>query len=138
MGVRRFEDLVCWQLSQELKREVLAFTAVPPALKDFKFCTQIRDSSASAPSNISEGFGRFLPGEFVTFLRYAVASLKETRNHLIDARDRQYIHDPLYSRLQNLARAAERTTTKLLVQKQEQAREQRGNERNRRGPKKPG
>jgi four helix bundle protein len=125
MGVRRFEDLLCWRLCEELKCEVLAFTARLPASRDFDFCTQIRQSSASAPSNISEGFGRYLPGEFVTFLRYATASLKETRNHLIDARDREYLCDPLYSRLVNLAHAAERTTIKLLLRKQQQARQQR-------------
>ena len=60
MPVRDFRDLVCWQLSYELRREVFAFTATGPAARDFKFRDQIRDSSASAPRNIAEGFGRYL------------------------------------------------------------------------------
>jgi hypothetical protein len=59
VGVRDFRDLVAWQLSHELKCEVLAFTDTGPAARDFRYRDDIRSSSASAPSNISEGFGRF-------------------------------------------------------------------------------
>jgi four helix bundle protein len=121
MPIREFEDLVCWRLSHALKCEVLALIASPPASRDRKFCMQIGDSGASAPANISEGFGRFRPRDFANFLRIAKASLTETRNHLIDARDRGYLREPLYSRLANLARAAEQATTGLLVQKLQQA-----------------
>ena len=135
MGVRDFRDLVCWQLSEELKCEVLAFTAIPPVSRDYKFCDQIRDSSACAPRNISEGFGRYRPAEFARFLEYARSSLMETQNHLIDAHDRTYLSDRLYSRLYNLAAAALRLTTRLMLAKQREAalsrsaRSQRGRER---------
>jgi four helix bundle protein len=50
----RYHDLVCWQLANELKRRVYAFTGTEPAVKDLKYCDQIRDSARSAPSNIAE------------------------------------------------------------------------------------
>lgn len=125
MGVHDFQDLVCWQLSNELEREVSAFTATGLASRDFKFRDQVRGSSASAPANISEGFGRYLPGDFATFLRYAKGSLRETQNHLIHARQERYIEERLYSRLMNLARAAEKTTTALMLQKLRQAAKRR-------------
>src|SRR5206468_3690727 len=87
MGVRDFRDLVCWQLSYELKCEVFAFTAIGPASRDFKYRDQIRDSSAAAPRNITEGFGRYRPREFARFLEFARASLMETQSSLIDGRD---------------------------------------------------
>ena len=121
MGVRDFRELVAWQLSYELKCEVFAFTAKAPASRDFKYCDQIRASSSSAPANIAEGFGRFRPREFARFLEIARASLVETRNHLIDGRDRGYLDAPLYSRLCNLARAAVKTTTNLMLSKQRAA-----------------
>jgi four helix bundle protein len=127
--VRDFQGLVCWQLSRELKCEVFDFTSEGPASHDFKYRDQIRDSSASAASNISEGFGRFTPGEFAQYLRWARASLMETQNHLIDGRDRRYLSDRLFSRLSNLAAAALKTTTNLMLTKQQQARE-RGRNRN--------
>ncbi len=121
MGVRDFRDLVCWQLSYELKCEVFAFTAIGPASRDFKYRDQIRDSSASAPRNIAEGFGRYRPREFARFLEFARASLMETQSSLIDGRDSGYLFPMLYSRLANLARAALKATTNLMLSKQKQA-----------------
>jgi len=45
----------------------------------------------------------------------------ETENHLIDGRDRGYLDVALYSRLLHLCRAAIKTTTALLREKQRQA-----------------
>jgi four helix bundle protein len=139
MTVRNFRDLVAWQLCYELKCEVLAFTATGAASKDFKYRDQIRSSSASAHSNIAEGFGRFRPRDFARFLEYARASLIETQNHLLDGRDRGYLDVKLYSRLSNLARSALTTTTHLMQAKQRQAiEESRGpSSRRQRAPWKP-
>ena len=114
MPIRDFRSLVCWQLSNELKCEIFEFTSRDPAARDFKFRDQIRDSSKSATRNIAEGFGRFGPAEFAQYLSWARASLMETRNHLIDARECRYISDALFSRLFNLAFAALRLTTNLM------------------------
>jgi len=65
---RRYPDLECWQLANELKLRVYAFTAIEPAAWDRKYCAQIRDAARSAPRNIAEGFGRFWPREFAQFL----------------------------------------------------------------------
>jgi len=118
---RDFTELVCWQLSYQLKCEVLAFTATGPAAKDFKYRDQIRASSSSAPANIAEGFGRFRPRDSARFYEIARASLMETRNHLMDGRDRRYLDDNLYYRLSNLARAALKATTNLMLAKQRDA-----------------
>src|SRR5437773_12347900 len=90
MVARHFKELVCWQLSDELKNEVYAFTARSPASRDRDFCEDIRDSARSASSNISEGFGRYKHDDFANFLSIARASLMETQNHLTHARDQQY------------------------------------------------
>ncbi len=121
MAVRDFRDLVCWQLAYALKSDVIAFTDTGEVSRDFKFRDQIRDSSASAPRNIAEGFGRYTPREFARFLSYARASLFETQNHLIDAHDRGYLEDRTYHRLFNLANAARNATTNLMRSKQRQA-----------------
>jgi four helix bundle protein len=123
MVVRDFRDLVCWQLSNELKSEVFAFTDTGPSTRDFKFRDQIRDSSAAAPRDIAEGFGRYRPREFARFLEFARGSLMETQTALIDARERAYLTPELWTRLYNLARAALRATTNLMLSKQRQANE---------------
>jgi four helix bundle protein len=133
-GVRDFRDLVAWQLAETLKCEVLSFTETGQAARDFRFRDDIRASSASAPANIAEGFGRFGPLQFANFLGYAKASLVETQNHLIDARDRRFIDAALFSRLWNLSKAAERATTNLLRSKLRQAQEERRRRRASRRP----
>jgi four helix bundle protein len=124
-GVRDVRQLVCWQLCERLKLEVYAFTAAEPAVKDFKFCDQIKEATASATHNIAEGFGYFAPAQFARYLGYAVGSLNEVRDELLDARDRGYMTAALYSRLTNLTRAALKTTKNLMIAKQRQAQLQR-------------
>ena len=121
MPARAFQDLLCWQLSYELKCEVFAFTEKGPASRDFKYRDQIRDSAAAVPRDISEGFGRFGPRDFARFLQYARASLMETQTSLIDGRDRGYLSPQLGSRLLNLVATALRLTTRLMRAKQRQA-----------------
>jgi four helix bundle protein len=101
MVAYRFEDLVVWQLADGIKNEVYEITARRPAAGDIKFCDQIRESARSAPRNIAEGFGRgrYCPREFGQFLRIALASLHETKNHLHDGRDRRYLSDSDHERI---------------------------------------
>jgi four helix bundle protein len=110
----RYHDLVCWQLANELKRRVYAFTSTQPAVKDLKYCDQIRDSARSAPSNIAEGFGRFRPAEFARFLEFAKASLLETHNHLGDGHDLGYISESASVEMRELADRAAGATTNLM------------------------
>jgi hypothetical protein len=54
-------DLIVWQLSVRVRDRVDVLVDSEPASRDFKFRDQIRDSAASAPRNISEGFLRLEP-----------------------------------------------------------------------------
>ena len=113
MIAHRYQELVCWQLAYELKLKVYAFTALDPAVRDFKYCSQVRESARSAPSNMAEGFGRFAPAEFAQFLDYARASLIETQNHLKDGRDLSYVSNNAYEEMYRLADRAIGATTNL-------------------------
>ena len=90
---RDFTELVAWQLARELKLVLAEITARPKVARDRKFCEQADDAGASAPRNIAEGFGRFDGKEFAQFLKIAVASEFETRNHILDAFDKKYISE---------------------------------------------
>ncbi len=114
MGVRRFEDLIAWQLAYELQREVFAFTATGPASRDFKYRDQIRESSRSATRNTAEGFGRYRPTEFARFLQIAAGSLHETKNHLLDGRDRGYLEIAHHERLRRLSLRAIKANAHLM------------------------
>ena len=78
MGVKRLEDLVAFQLAVEFKLEVYRLIRESPAARrDFRFRAQLSDASASVEACLAEGWHRYVAGEFVTFLRYARASLAE-------------------------------------------------------------
>jgi four helix bundle protein len=114
-GAKRYEDLVCWQLSYELQQAVFAITETGPVTRDLRFCDQIRESSRSATRNIAEGFGRFEPREFRRFLRIARGSLIETHNHLREGRDRGYLSIAQHGQLSSLATRAAGATSRLMA-----------------------
>ena len=88
---KEFTELIAWQLARELKLSVYELVKQPKVARDLKFIDQITDAAASAPRNIAEGFGRFNRKEFAQFLKIAISSEQEVRNHFIDAFDRGYI-----------------------------------------------
>ena len=105
-GVRHFRELVCWQLSRELKIALYDLTERPEVKRDFLFCNQLRDAAASAPRNIAEGFGRRSHADFARFLDVARGSLAECQNHLQDAVDRGYLSDQEFASLHTLSERA--------------------------------
>ena len=130
--MRDIKEFLCWQLADRLKREILDLTDRSAFAREFKLRDQIRASSSSATANMEEGFGYFEPAQFARFLGYAVGSLRETQGQLLDALDRKLVDPTLYSRLNNLAGAARRVTTKLKLSKERQAEEQRRDRRRQR------
>jgi four helix bundle protein len=113
MGARRYRELHCWQLANELKRKVYALIAKPLVASDRDFCDQIRDSVRGGPRAIAEGFGRFRPADFGRYLEYARASLIETQNHIDDALDSAYVSEAEHKQLWDLADRAVGATTSL-------------------------
>jgi four helix bundle protein len=105
-GVRRFEELDCWKLATELKLGIYDVLERAHVKTDRGFCEDVRDAARSAPANIAEGFGRRTDPDFAHFLDIARGSLNECRNHLSDARDRNYINEDERSALDSLASRA--------------------------------
>jgi four helix bundle protein len=105
-GVRRFEELDCWKLANELKVAIYDVLERPHIKTDRDFCDDVRDAAKSAPANIAEGFGRRTDPDFAHFLDIARGSLNECRNHIGDARDRNYINENERSALDSLASRA--------------------------------
>jgi four helix bundle protein len=93
VGARRVEELIVWQLGNELREKIHALTATGLAAGDRKFCDQLRDSASSVTRNIAEGFGRYRHREFAQFLSVARGSLFEVADHLHDGIARRYWTD---------------------------------------------
>lgn len=111
---KRYQDLICWQLADELEQLVFEFTSSGPASKDFKFRDQIRDSSSSATRNMAEGFGRFFPKEHAQFLRIAKASLMETHNSAGAGLKKSYFTLEQTNRMQRLCGRSGKAATGLI------------------------
>src|SRR5688572_2550293 len=118
MGAGRSpENLVAWQLCEELADLVVAITATGPVCKDFKFRDQIRSSSGGPGPNIAEGFGRFTPREFAHYLRMAISSLMETRTFLLRGERLSYWTPQAGAAALSLCDRALDITRKLLASK---------------------
>ncbi|HEY7291412.1 MAG TPA: four helix bundle protein [Vicinamibacterales bacterium] len=105
MAVRHFTDLIAWQLIDELRRETIAFTAVAPVSSD-----------------VTEGFARFRPAEFVRFLQFSTGSLSEVQDLLIEAREKKYASDEQFERLWLLSKRASVANVRLIQSQQQRVR----------------
>ena len=112
-GFKTPEEFDAWQLAWELKERIVAFTALPPAVRDGEFCKEILKAARSAPDNISEGFYRFNPTDFANFVRIARGSLGEVRNQLRHAHSCKYLNDAEYGEIDRVCRRAMGAATGL-------------------------
>jgi four helix bundle protein len=88
---KRFEELVVYQRTRELVKEVYALTRRPAFAKDWGLADQIRRAAVSILSNIAEGFERGSNTEFIQFLYIAKGSCGEVRAQLTVAQDQGYV-----------------------------------------------
>ncbi|MCX6245941.1 MAG: four helix bundle protein [Bacteroidetes bacterium] len=79
-----YRDLEIWKISNEMVIEIHEMSLKDlPRFEMFETGNQIRRSSKSVKSNIVEGYGRRrYKLEFLHFLVIAMASLRETEDHL--------------------------------------------------------
>jgi four helix bundle protein len=75
----------------ELVTDIYSATGTFPKSESFGLIGQLRRAAVSVPSNIAEGQGRRLPGDFKQFLRHARGSLLEIETQLLIARNLKYI-----------------------------------------------
>ncbi|MBQ1874357.1 MAG: four helix bundle protein [Paludibacteraceae bacterium] len=87
----RFKNLVAYQESRKLVKEVYALICNFPPNENFALSDQLRRAAVSVPSNIAEGMGRYSAKEQTHFLEIAFGSLLEISAQLDIACDLGYI-----------------------------------------------
>ena len=110
MRTRRFRELMVWQDSMALAREVYTLTADFPQKEKFGLSSQLCRAAVSIPSNIAEGHGRLSDKSFAVFLGNARGSLFELETQLEIAGSLNYITN---TRLQALLVHCEKITRML-------------------------
>lgn len=94
--VERFEDLIAWQKSRVLVRELYHLTKRGDFACDRELVSQLRRAAVSVMSNVAEGFERGGRPEFEHFLSTAKSSCGEVRSLLYVAYDAEYIDEPTF------------------------------------------
>ena len=100
MSLHSFRDLIVWQKSFKLAVEIYRVTARFPVEERYGLTAQLRRSSVSIPSNISEGHGRATPGEFLNQLSAAHGSANEIQTQLLISQELQFVDLAVADRFQ--------------------------------------
>jgi four helix bundle protein len=77
-----YRDLVVWQKSIELAKQLYRLTAKFPSEEKFGLISQMRRAAVSVSSNIAEGQARNTTGEFIQFISHAEGSAAELDTQL--------------------------------------------------------
>ena len=113
-GIHDYKDLLVWQKSRQLVREVYTLTRCLPKEELYALTSQIRRAAISIPSNIAEGYGRNYLPEYVRFLRIAKGSCFELETQVILCCDLEFLSTEQAEHLIFLIRETERLLIGLL------------------------
>ncbi len=81
--VKTFEDLIIWQKSIVLTKQIYTITRKFPKEEIYGLSNQLRRASVSVASNIAEGYGRITRNDYKRFLSFSFGSTFEIQTQLI-------------------------------------------------------
>ena len=87
MYIQSFKELIVWQRSIELVKEMYKITEQLPKSELYGLMSQMRRAAVSIPSNIAEGKKRKTKKDFLQFLRITDGSAAELETHIIISKD---------------------------------------------------
>jgi len=87
---KRFEDIIAWQKSQLLARNIYRLFK---SCKDYSFRDQICRASVSISNNIAEGYEKGTNKDYTKFLYIAKGSCGELRSMIHLAKDLEYVSE---------------------------------------------
>ena len=98
--IMKFKNLIVYQKSKELVKQVYALLKQFPDDERFALCGQIRRAAISIPSNIVEGMARLSTKDQSHFLNIAYGSLMELYAQLDIAHDLGYVNDDDFAKIE--------------------------------------
>lgn len=96
----KFKNLIVYQKSKELVKQVYALLKQFPDDERFALCGQMRRAAISVPSNIVEGMARLSSKDQTHFLNIAYGSLMELYAQLDIAHDLGYVCDDDFMKIE--------------------------------------
>jgi len=98
--IMKFKNLIVYQKSKELVKQVYALLKQFPDDERFALCGQMRRAAISVPSNIVEGMARLSNKDQSHFLNIAYGSLMELYAQLDIAHDLGYISEDDFTKIE--------------------------------------
>ena len=87
MYIQSFKQLIVWQRSIELVKEIYKVSREFPKYELYGLVSQMRRAAVSIPSNIAEGRKRKTRKDFLHFLRMSDGSAAEVETLIIITKD---------------------------------------------------
>ena len=112
--MKTYKDLIVWQKSIVLVTEVYSVTSTFPKEELFALTSQLKRSSVSVPSNISEGYGRKHEREFIRFLQISRGSLYELQTQLEIANKLYFLNNQNHQKLSGECNEIEKMLNRLI------------------------
>lgn len=92
-AIKTYKDLLIWQKGMEITELVYQLVQEFPKEEMYALTSQIKRSSVSIPSNISEGYGRNTAKSYSQFIKISRGSLYELETQLILAEKLNFIQN---------------------------------------------
>lgn len=117
MHIYSFEKLEIWKLSMTIRKNIYHLSSQFPKYETFGLISQIKRSSSSIGACLAEDSGKITSKDKSHYTNMAYSTTLETLNHLIAAKDLDYINNEEYLLLRS---KIEIITTKLSALKNSQ------------------
>lgn len=102
MKIHSYKELIVWQKSIILVKEIYKITKHYPKAELFALVSQIRRAVISIPSNIAEGYGRRSHKEYLQFYSIAYGSALEVETQLIISKELSFITQAEFNRTSSI------------------------------------
>lgn len=89
--VRTYKDLIVWQKSILLAKEIFRFITLFPKSEMYGIVSQMRRAVVSICSNIAEGYGRRSRNEYRHFLTISYGSVLELETQIILSKELMFV-----------------------------------------------
>lgn len=100
--LKSYKDLIVWQKSIELVKEIFLLTSKFPKSELYGLTSQMRRASVAIPSNIAEGYGRKSEKEYARYYSIAYGSALELETQIIIAKQLNFANQSDYIRPDSL------------------------------------
>jgi four helix bundle protein len=102
MYIKSYKELIVWQKSVFLVKEIFILTKHFPQSEIYGITSQMRRAVVSIPSNIAEGYGRKSTKAYAQFYAIAYGSALELETQLIIAKELKLTSRELSKKVEEL------------------------------------